>query len=141
MTRLLPALTTPSGDLQILLAGVELFGGLVEQRRLGGRGRIAQLHAADLDRQAAPGRALLGRQRGVALHELDHAQRHIELFGDDLRQRRRDAGAEIDLAGIDRDHAFGDRSPESESTSVSAQRLCRIPWASDCVEACRRARS
>ena len=35
------------------------------------------------------------------------AQRHVELLGDDLRQRRRDAGAEIDLAGIDRHHALG----------------------------------
>ena len=33
--------------------------------------------------------------------------RHVELLGDDLRQRGVGAGAEIDLAGIDGDRALG----------------------------------
>ena len=34
-------------------------------------------------------------------------KRHVEFLGDDLRQRGAHAGAEIDLAGIDRHHALG----------------------------------
>src|SRR5262249_51518258 len=37
--------------------------------------------------------------------EIDLGQRDIELLGGDLAQRRIGAGAEIDLAGIDRDRA------------------------------------
>ena len=51
------------------------------------RRRLADLHAAVLDRQAAAGRALVGRERGVALDDCDAVERHVELLGDDLRQR------------------------------------------------------
>ena len=95
------------GDPEFLLLGTEALGRFVEKRGLGRRRRVAQLHAADLDGEAAPGRALVGRERSVALDELDHGQRHVELLGDHLQQRSRDAGAEVDLAGIDRHHALG----------------------------------
>src|SRR6185312_8047616 len=68
-------------------------------------GGLAQLHAAELDGEAAPGVALVRRQQGVALYELDAVHRYVELFRYDLAQRRGDASAEIDFAGIDGDFA------------------------------------
>jgi hypothetical protein len=47
---------------------------------------------------SAPGR----RERRVALDDLDAAERNIEFLGHDLRERSLHAGAEIDLAGVDR---------------------------------------
>ena len=38
---------------------------------------------------------------------VDAADWHVELLGDDLAHRRGDPGAELDLAGIDRDVAGG----------------------------------
>ncbi len=95
------------GDLQFVLGDAEAFGCLVEQRGLGGRCGVAQLHAADLHREAAPRLPLIRRERGVSLDQLDRAERDVELVGDDLRQRGCDAGAEIDLTGIDRHQAPG----------------------------------
>ena len=95
------------GDPQFLLLGTKALGRFVEKRGLGRRRSVAQLHASDLDGEAAPGRALVGRECSVTLDELDHGQRHVEFLGDHLRQRSRDAGAEVDLAGIDRHHALG----------------------------------
>lgn len=70
----------------------------------GGR-RLAQLHAGDLHGETPPRRALVGRQRGVALDHLDPAEGHVELLGHHLRQRDTDAGADVHLAGIDGDRA------------------------------------
>ncbi len=92
---------------EVLRLGVQAFGRLLEQRSPGGRRGVTQLHAADLDRQAAPGGALVGRERSVALDELDPVERHVEFVRDDLRQCSCDAGPEIDFAAIDRHHAAG----------------------------------
>jgi hypothetical protein len=51
----------------------------------------------------APRRTLVGAQRRVALHDGNGAERHVELLGRHLRERGAHAGAEIDLAGVDRD--------------------------------------
>ncbi len=61
--------------------------------------------AVAADREAAPSDALIRGESGVALDDRDARHRHVELLGDDLRQRRAHAGAEIDLAGIDGDRA------------------------------------
>jgi hypothetical protein len=41
----------------------------------------------------------------AALHQLDFAERHVELLGNNLHERRAHASAEIDLAGINLDAA------------------------------------
>src|SRR5262249_61374297 len=55
------------GDLEVLLLGAEALCRLLEQRGLRGRRRIAQLHAADLDREAPPGRPLSGVGAAIPL--------------------------------------------------------------------------
>jgi hypothetical protein len=66
---------------------------------------VTQLHAASFDGETAVGRALIRRQRRVALDQRDVAQRNIQLVGDDLHEGGFDAGAEVDLSGIDGDLA------------------------------------
>src|SRR6185369_15467027 len=65
-------------------------------------GRLANLHAAVLNRQAAECDALIGRERRVALNDRHGRQRNRQLFGGDLRHRSPYSGAEIDLARIHR---------------------------------------
>ncbi len=64
----------------------------------------AQRLGVDLDRGAGNGGALVGRARGVAQHHVHPGQRHVELFGHDLRQRRADARAQVHMA-VERGHA------------------------------------
>ena len=94
-------------DFQLGDASAELFRREINERALRQGAGIADLHAADLDGEAAECRSLVGRQRRVALNDRDFAQRHIELFGGDLGQRRAHPGAEIDLAGVNRHRARG----------------------------------
>ena len=56
---------------------------------------------------------MIGRQCGIALDDADICKRHIEFFGGDLSERDTDAGAEIDLADINRDHALAIDRQES----------------------------
>ena len=63
-----------------------------------GRGK-AQRGTTLLDRQAAGRHAFVRRARGVARNHRDSAQAHVELIGDDLRERGGDALAQLDLAG------------------------------------------
>ena len=51
-------------------------------------------------RLAARRRALIGRERRVALDELHAVERHIELFGDKLRLHGIHALAELGLTGV-----------------------------------------
>ena len=72
--------------------------GEAQQPRAGGRGRLPDLHPADHDSRAAPGRTLIGRKRRVALDEGDASRRKAKLLGDDLPDCGARARAEVDLA-------------------------------------------
>ena len=82
-------------------------GGLREEQRphLGAHGaqRTARVH----DRQAARGVGLVGADVGGSRHHADAAGVDVELLGDDLRERRQQALAELDLARADGDGAVG----------------------------------
>ena len=67
----------------------------------------AQRRAALLDRLAARGLPSFGVRAGVAGDHVDARERHVELFGRDLRERGEDALPELDLAGEHRDRAVG----------------------------------
>ena len=58
----------------------------------------AQRPGMNLDGCAGNGGALVGRACGVAQHHVHLSQRHIELFGHDLRQRGADASAQVHMA-------------------------------------------
>jgi hypothetical protein len=76
-----------------------------------GRG-FAHRHAADLDGLAAGGVALVGCAGRVALDHVDVLERHVQLVGRDLGQRRAHAGAKLDPTAVDRDAAvLADRQP------------------------------
>ena len=84
-----------------------------ETRRGQGQERLARLgggladrRSAELDRLAADRRPLVGRERGVPLDDRHARDRHVQLLGDDLRQRGLDARAELDLSRGER-HATG----------------------------------
>ncbi len=112
------------GDLDLLRLYVEPFGGFRHQRLPRGRRGVAQLQAAGLDAEAAPGLALVRRERGVAFDDLHRTERHVQLVGGDLHQRGAHAGAEIDLAGIDRHDALGIDRQEGVHFG-ERQRFCR----------------
>ncbi len=75
------------------------------------RGGAPQRPRAQLDRLARNGRALVGRERAVAEHHRDAREGHVQFLGDDLRQRRSDARAEIDVAAEGR-HIAGSRDDD-----------------------------
>ena len=75
--------------------------------RLASRGRrLADLHAAARHAGAAGSRALVGRQRGVPLHEPDPVDADAKLLGGHLRDGDAQARAEIDLSAIERHAAI-----------------------------------
>ncbi len=85
----------------------EASRGHFDQRLACGRRRLSELHAANLDRQAPPGRTLVRGQRRVALDQRDAVERQVEFLGHNLAEGGPHTGAEIDLAGIDRDPTVG----------------------------------
>src|SRR5262249_24090948 len=95
------------GNIQVLLLDPEALARLLQQRGLGSRRGLADLDAADLDREAAPGRTLFWRRRRVTLNHRAAPEGYGEFLGGDLRQRCLDAGAEIDLAGKERHSSLG----------------------------------
>ena len=78
---------------------------LLHQRAPRGGGRLADLHPALLDGQAAGRDALIRGERGVALDDGDELQRHVQLVGRNLGDGRAHARPEVDLAGKDGDAA------------------------------------
>ena len=52
----------------------------------------------DLQRCAGNGGTLVGRQCGVAHQEMDFANRHVQLFGDQLGQGGTQARAQVNMA-------------------------------------------
>ena len=75
------------------------------------RGGAPQRPRAQLDRLARNGRALVRRDGAVAEHHRDPHEGDVQLLGDDLRQRRSDACAEIDMAAEGR-HLAGSRDDD-----------------------------
>ena len=72
------------------------------------RRSLTYLNAANHDPGAARRcRALIGGQRGVALHQRDMFRIHTQFFRNDLTNGGAGAGADIDLSGIDRSAAVG----------------------------------
>ena len=111
-------------DLQRVRRDAEPLSRLLEQC-LARRGRrLADLDAADLDRQAAPRRALIRRRGRVAFDERDPVERHVELLGNDLTERRARARSEVDLARVNR-HAAGRRQGKEAVHLVERDRLGR----------------
>ncbi len=101
-----------------------------DQRLARRRRRLPNLHAAAHDAAAAGGRALVGRQRGVAFDQYDALDADAEFFGGHLRNRDAQSLAEIDLARIDRHRPVGvDRDEAVDVAGV--ERL-----ADRCVGAC-----
>src|SRR6185312_12629641 len=62
---------------------------------------LAQLQPRDLNREAAPGWALIGCEQRIALNDVNRRERYVELVGHHLRQRSLDAGAQFDMSAID----------------------------------------
>ena len=86
------------------------------------RGGAPQRPGAELDRLARDGRTLVRRDGAVAEHHRDAPEGHVQLVGDNLRQRRADARAEIDMAAEGR-HLAGRRDDDE----VRASPLSRCP--------------
>lgn len=76
----------------------EMASGLAQEEAPGFGGGLAQRHGADLDAGAGDGRPLVRCATGVAEDHLDLLERDVQLFGDDLRQCRADAGTKVDVA-------------------------------------------
>jgi len=89
-------------DVEVERRHVEFLRGKVDQCLARGRRRLPDLHAAAGDPARACGRALVRCQRGVAGHEIDLREIDAKFFGRHLRDCRAQAGAEIDLAAIER---------------------------------------
>ena len=85
----------------------QLLRGLRDQRLARGGGGLAELRAAARDAVAARRRALVGRERGIALDHRDALGRDVELLGDDLAHGDAAAGADVHLADEDRQRAVG----------------------------------
>jgi hypothetical protein len=77
----------------------------LDQRLARGGRRLAELHAGHLDGEAAPGGALIGGERGVALDQLDLVDADVQLLGHHLGDRDADARADVHLAGVGGDGA------------------------------------
>ena len=60
--------------------------------------RSTQGHGMNLYRRTGNGRALVGCAGGIAQHHVDAGQRDIELFRDDLAERRADTGPQVHMA-------------------------------------------
>ena len=81
---------------------------------------LAQGRGMELDRRAGDGGALVGHERGVAEDDVDLRDGHVELLGDDLRERGAQTGAEIDVAAERGDTAV---APHREQRLVAFGRV------------------
>src|SRR5262249_46352746 len=71
------------------------------------RCRLSDLHPAAHDARASRGRALVRRERSIALDHLDAVEAAAELLGNHLPDRDTQPLPEIDLATVDRDATVG----------------------------------
>ena len=81
----------------------------------------AQRRAAVLHRQAACCHALIGGERGVARDDLQALEIDIQLIGNDLRQRRQNALAQLHLAGEHGHRAIGVDAQPAIQAAVAVQ--------------------
>ena len=94
-------------------------GGLLEKQRAHVGAGLPQRDAAELDRLAAGGVALVRCQRGIARADGDALHRHVEFVGGDLRHGGEHALADLDAAGADGNLAGrGERDPAIEARIV-----------------------
>ncbi len=97
----------PVLDRKLIRIDLELLGG-TRYKELPGLCRgLAQGNGCDLDGFACDRCALIGNLCRIAEHDHDTRKGHVELFGDDLPERRANPGAEIDVAVVGRDSAVG----------------------------------
>ena len=108
--------------------GVEADGGKVEQDLAHLRGGVLDGAAAVLDRLAAGREALVGGAGGVGGDQVDRLERHLELIGGDLGQRRLDPLPKLGLAGEDGDSVAIDLDPGVEEGRLlqAARQLRRV---------------
>ena len=77
-------------------------------------------------RLASGRRALIRRDRRVALHQPDPIDRHRQLFRNQLELRRVDALSKLALAGVRRDPPVGrNRDPRLEPSRIHSRRALR----------------
>ena len=77
--------------------------GLLQQKTPRRGRRFAQRHGGNLQGSAGNGCALVRRPLGVAQHHVYLVHAQVQFFGNDLRQRGANAGAQVDVAveGVD----------------------------------------
>jgi len=85
--------------------GAQALGRAGHQGAAGRGTGAAQLAAALGDGEVGAGEPLVGGGGGVAHHHGDGVERHFQFLGGDLRHRGLGAGAQVDLADVDRDLA------------------------------------
>jgi hypothetical protein len=73
------------------------LGRQFEKKKSRLRRSAPQRYRGDLDGLAGNGGALVGGSFGVAQYHRDALQRHVQLFGDDLRERCSHTRAEVDV--------------------------------------------
>ena len=90
----------PIRDDQIVFHGAKALCRFVERNASSGCRCLTDLHTTILDRQVAIGRALVRRERSVALNYIDVCYGSIEFVGNDLSNAGADAGTELNLSGV-----------------------------------------
>jgi len=120
----------PIDDAQILDTCTQARRGAPQQFGTQCRGGVTQLHAALLDGQAAVRRALIRRQRRVALDQRDVSQRNVQLVGDNLHEGGLNAGAEIDLSGIEVTWPLGSMARNPCTASAETDFVAAVSGAS-----------
>ena len=102
--------------------------GRPRRQKLAGLGcRAPQRDRAELDRLARDRRPLIGRDCGVAQHQGNSLEGDVQFLRDDLRERRPNAGAEIDMPAEDRHLARRRDKDEGRETSPRARSPERPP--------------
>ena len=110
-------------DRELVCGNIELGCGQGEERPAAIRRGLPKLRAGEGNRQAAHGRPLVDAALGVAHDHPDTIEGHIELLGNDLRERRLVALAQIRLPGERGHGAVGlDGQPRVERRRIELGR-------------------
>ena len=110
-------------DGELLGRDTESLGRHPHERLAGGGAGQCEIRLVEVGRvRLRTGcRALIGRQRGVALHEANAVHRHDEFFGDELHLRGEKALTELALARVGRHRAIRhDADPAVEGLGGAA---------------------